>query len=189
MAKDKDPWFLRPGGFRLPRNVTFGVFPDSGMVTQKDTIYSWKATLGILSLPLQDGRFPSDASSNHGSSNLWPWQRGTCQTGPAYPSTSFLCFLCYYFFQYHVDFFFNITLKWALFVTNISGTRIRDNVGIVLRHWTLAPKVQALTNWRYSSNYIETLWSKQNDRRLASNIFKCIFLKTHTIPGMDKSVI
>ena len=62
--------FLWPEGFRLPRNVTFGVYPDSGMVTQKDTVYSWEATLGILSLPLQDGHFPSEAFDNHGNRDL-----------------------------------------------------------------------------------------------------------------------
>ena len=69
------------------------------MVAQKDTNYSWKATLGILSLPLQDDRFPSEASSNHGNRDLWPRQRGTGQTGPGFPLRHFCVSAVIIFFQ------------------------------------------------------------------------------------------
>ena len=78
----------------------------------------WKPTLGILSLPLQDGHFPPETFSNHGNRDLWPMQRGPVQIGPGYPSRSFLCFWCGYFFTTPHWNFFALTLKWGLFVTN-----------------------------------------------------------------------
>ena len=92
MTKHKVPGFLGPEGFRLLCNVTFGVYPYSGTVPQEDTGYSWEATLGILSLPLQDSRFPPESFSNHGNKDLWPRQRGQGQTSQGYSSTSFLRF-------------------------------------------------------------------------------------------------
>ena len=90
--------FLWPKGFRLPHDVALGSVPDSGIVTQQNTGYSWKSTLGILSLPLKDGHFPPENFSNHGNRDLWPMQSGSGQIGPGYPSTSFFCFWCGYFF-------------------------------------------------------------------------------------------
>ena len=66
------------------------MYPDSGTVTQQYTGYSWKSTMGKLSLPLQDGHFPPETFSNHDKRDLWPMQRGPGQIGPGYPSTSFL---------------------------------------------------------------------------------------------------
>ena len=51
----------------LPRDLTFGVYPDSGMVTQQEAGYSWKATLGKRPSPPYDGCFSPEAFRNHGT--------------------------------------------------------------------------------------------------------------------------
>ena len=45
--------------------------------------------------------FQPEVFSNHGNRDLWSRQRGPSQTGPGYPSTSFLCFRCYHFFHFY----------------------------------------------------------------------------------------
>ena len=84
---------------RTERSVLRAAWSQLKKKKKKDTGCSWKATLGLLSLPLWECRFPLDAFSNHGNRDLWPRQKGPGQTGPVgYPSTSFLCFWYYHFF-------------------------------------------------------------------------------------------
>ena len=88
-------------------NVTFGGHPDSEMVTQQATGYSYEAILGILRC-----HFKMVTSLQK---HLVTMVTGTCGRGTPYVISVRMEL---FFFQYCFDFFFAITFKWALFMMN-----------------------------------------------------------------------
>ena len=111
MAKDEDQDFCDPKG---SGNLILGVYPDSGTVTQQYTGYSWKSTLGILSLPLQDDHLSPEAFSNHDNRDLWPRQRGPGQIGPGYPLRHFCVSGVVIHLQHHIEIIFRSYFKVSI---------------------------------------------------------------------------
>ena len=87
--------------FVLPLNVTFGVYSDSGTVTQKDTGWSWEYIRCHFKMAVSHLKLPVTMVTGTSDQNRRTWVKRARVS----PLRHFCVSGIIIFFQYHTDFF------------------------------------------------------------------------------------